>query len=313
MTAFRWGEYLGYIDVAYSPEGKIVSYTGAPIHLTNATTPDPKLQSQIKKWREPFEEFAAEVLGESKVLLQQSNCREEECILGNFMADAMVDYRKELSPSVAGAIINAGGIRAEIDAGPITRGEVLTSFPFGNAIVEVIFTGSDLWKIFESTYSGVSQFNNRVVTSIPQVSSEFRVEYNPSNKNGTKLISLAISGKPVEMEKEYNIVTLDFLATGGDNFWPARKDFAVLDTQDEVLIGYIKKVSPVDAKIEGRIKKTDKTAPTNGGGQGGNGTTPVGNGTLPDNGEKPENAAAVVGIKSWAVLALSAAVAVFVF
>lgn len=31
------------------------------------------------------------------------------------------------------AIMNAGGIRATIDDGEITRGEVLTSFPFGNS------------------------------------------------------------------------------------------------------------------------------------------------------------------------------------
>lgn len=135
------------------------------------------------------------------------------------MADAMVDYRIEGNPDVAGAIINAGGIRATIDEGPITRGEVLTSFPFGNAIVEVSFTGEELWKVFEGIVGGVSLFDNEKVTSFVQVSKEIRLTYNPANNNGSKLISLEIGESPVEMDKEYTIVTLDFLAGGGDNFW----------------------------------------------------------------------------------------------
>ncbi|KAF8473383.1 5'-nucleotidase protein-like protein [Kalaharituber pfeilii] len=282
VTAYRWGEYLGYIDVTYDEDGRIVAYTGAPIHLTNKTEQDRKLQAQIDEWRKPFDAFAAEVLGQSNVRLQQDNCRLEECTLGDFMADAMLDYRKALSSSVDAAIINAGGIRAEIDAGPITRGEVLTAFPFGNSVVELKFTGEELWKTFEGIFSGVSQFNNRRITSFVQVSTGLKVEYNPENANGTKLISLEIGGSPVDFGKKYNIVTLDFLAGGGDNFWPVQKDFVTLDTQDEVLVQYIEKKSPVDIAFEGRIVKTTKKSPDTTPFTPGNGT---GNGTA--NGTNP--------------------------
>ena len=67
VTAYRWGEYVGYIDVTYDPQGKILAYNGAPIHLTNATEQDEDLQEQVEEWRIPFEEFAAEVLGTSEV------------------------------------------------------------------------------------------------------------------------------------------------------------------------------------------------------------------------------------------------------
>ena len=65
-------------------------------------------------------------------------------LLGDFMADAMLAYRLNESASADFALINAGGIRATIDEGPITRGEVLTSFPFGNSLVEIsMSTGRD--------------------------------------------------------------------------------------------------------------------------------------------------------------------------
>lgn len=218
-TRYRWGEYLGYIDVAFDPEGKIVSYHGAPIHLDNSTAQDPKLQAEVKSWRVPFEKFAAEVVGDTKVVLDQSTCQKMECTLGDFMADAMLDYRIGGNPNVAGVIINAGGVRATIDDGSITRGEVLTAFPFGNAVVELDFTGKELWTIFEGIVSGVSLFNKEEVTSFVQISKGIKFTYNPKNNEGTRLITLDVGGAPVDLTKTYTIVTLDFLAGGGDNFW----------------------------------------------------------------------------------------------
>ena len=90
------------------------------------------------------------MLGKTAVELDQTTCQQQECLLGDFMADAMLTYRQNLTADeVDFALINAGGIRATIDVGDITRGEVLTSFPFGNSIVELEFTGKDLWTVLE--------------------------------------------------------------------------------------------------------------------------------------------------------------------
>lgn len=74
-----WGECLGYIDVTYGPPGKIVAYHGAPIHLTNKTAQDPELKAQVDEWSGVFEVFAAEELGTSEVVLDQSTCQLQEC------------------------------------------------------------------------------------------------------------------------------------------------------------------------------------------------------------------------------------------
>ena len=72
--------------MTYDPQGKILAYHGAPIHLTNTTEPDPELQEQIEEWRGPFEEFAAEVLGESSVVLEQSTCQNQECLYSSSLS-----------------------------------------------------------------------------------------------------------------------------------------------------------------------------------------------------------------------------------
>jgi 2',3'-cyclic-nucleotide 2'-phosphodiesterase (5'-nucleotidase family) len=87
VTAWRWGEYLGYIDVTYDNDGRILEYHGAPIHLTNQTKQEPELQAQIDQWRAPFEEEMARVVGHSNVVLDQTTCQLQECLLGDFIAE----------------------------------------------------------------------------------------------------------------------------------------------------------------------------------------------------------------------------------
>ncbi|KAK1962101.1 5'-nucleotidase domain-containing protein [Colletotrichum sublineola] len=276
VTAYRWGEYVGYIDVTYDAEGKILAYHGGPIHLTNTTEQDPELQAQIEAWRGPFEAFAAEVVGVSNVELDQTLCQRQECLLGNVMTDAMYEYRLNNSDSSPPdfALINAGGIRATIDQGNITRGEVLTSFPFGNSIVEMAYKGADIRKVLEGAVSRVNQFNNLPITSGFQVSRNIVVEYNPTGNNGSKLVSVEVAGEALDDDKEYRVVTLDFLAGGGDNIFVATTDFVSLDTQDEVLVQYVQAKSPVDAKIEGRIVQSNDTAGSPSGTATGSAATP---------------------------------------
>jgi 5'-nucleotidase len=276
VTAFRWGEYLGYIDVIYDSTGRIIEYHGAPIHLTNTTEQDPGLQAQVESWRGPFEAFAAEVVGETEVVLEQSTCRRQECLLGNFMADAMLTYRRNQSDEVDFALINGGGIRATIEEGPVTRGEVLTSFPFGNSAVELVFNGTELWDALEGMISGVSVFNGRPVTNFFQVSRDIQIDYNPANANLSKLVNVIIRGEPLDRGASYTVVTLDFLAGGGDNFWEPRTDFAVLDLQDVILTNYVQSESPINIALEGRIRQVNGTATNGTSGVGGNGSAGAG-------------------------------------
>lgn len=211
------------------------------------------------------------------------------------MADAMLEYRQNNSDSADFAIINAGGIRATIEEGDITRGDVLSSFPFGNSLVEISLSGDDLWKVLEGIVTGVSEFNGEEITSFFQVSRGIKVEYNPENNNGSRLVSVTIGGEPLDRETDYNVVTLDFIAGGGDNFFANPfENVITLDTQDEILTQYIQSKSPVDIELDGRIAIVSGSAGTAGngtsGGNGNNSTTfGAGNGTVP--GDCPANTA----------------------
>lgn len=85
------------------------------------------------------------------------------------MTDAMLAYRLNTSTTASFALINAGGIRSTIDIGPITRGEILTAFPFGNAIIEISILGQELWDTLEGVFAKVNVWNGKAVTSAVQV------------------------------------------------------------------------------------------------------------------------------------------------
>ncbi|KAL4777805.1 Metallo-dependent phosphatase-like protein [Aspergillus nidulans var. acristatus] len=261
VTAYRWGEYLGAIDLTFDDDGHALAYHGAPIHMDNSTSLDEELDAKIQGWAEAFADFAAEVLGETDAVLVQETCQEGDCLLGQVMADAMYEYRYNQTEGTddepALALINSGGVRAEIDEGPITRGEVLTAFPFGNAIVELEFSGADLRKVLEGAVSYVNQFNGDEITSWFQVSRGVRIEFNPDNEPGDRLVNVTIHGEAIDDERDYRVVTLDFLAGGGDSIFVATDDFITLDTQDEVLTQYIVARTPLSPELEERVVESD--------------------------------------------------------
>jgi len=124
--------------------------------------------------------------------------------------------------------------------------------------------------VLEGIVSGVNQENDDEVTSFFQVSRGIVVTYNPEGESGSRLVSVEIGGELLDSEEEYTIVTLDFLAGGGDNFFQPTTDFVSLDTQDEVLVMYIESQSPVSIELEGRIVESDAEP---GSPSGGNGTS----------------------------------------
>ncbi|KAH6612191.1 Metallo-dependent phosphatase-like protein [Chaetomium sp. MPI-SDFR-AT-0129] len=263
VTAYRWGEYFGYIDVTYDAQGKVLAYHGAPIHLTNATAQDEGLQKEIDEWRVPFEEYSKQEVGYSNVVLDQTTCQQKECLLGDFVSDAILQYRlNSTTPETAPdfALINAGGVRATMDEGPITRGEVLTSFPFSNAVVDVTISGDKLWNALEGVVAGVNVDNGKPVTSFLQVSRGIKIEYGPDSKSqsGKVLVSVTIGGKPLDKAADYKIATMDFVAGGGDNIFAPFEDLVILDTVDEVLVAHIGANTPVDIALDGRLSEVNK-------------------------------------------------------
>lgn len=174
------------------------SYLGQPVEKDS--TVEALLAPAFANARQKSEES----LGVEVVRPMPHN-RAQETALGNLLADLMRAAR----PGTDVAMINGGGMRAGLPKGPLTYGRLYETFPFDNA--------------FAAMKISAGQFRKLVARSLgrsPSLVSLSGVRVAATCK--AKLVEATLvrdDGSPVSDETMLNLVTTDFLATGGDGFF----------------------------------------------------------------------------------------------
>jgi 5'-nucleotidase len=174
--------------------------------------------------------------------------------MGNLVADAMLERVKDQGIQVAFA--NSGGIRASIDAGPVTMGEVLTVLPFQNTLSTFQAKGSTLLAALEN---GVSQVEE-VAGRFPQVAG-MTFKWDPTAEPGSRIVEAMVAGAPLDPDATYGIVTNNFVRNGGDGYSMFMSegmnayDFGP-DLAD-VLAEYMAEIGPANPMVESRITKVE--------------------------------------------------------
>ena len=128
-----------------------------------------------------------------------------ESPLGNLLADLMLRAR----PTADFAVINGGGIRTDLQAGPLTYGKLYEIFPFDNRFAFVRVSGAELRKILYS--------NSRHDAGILSVAG-LRVVIHPEcQTDPSKAVELfRSSGRPIRDDEQLTLLASDYLVTGGE-------------------------------------------------------------------------------------------------
>jgi 5'-nucleotidase len=263
--------YLGRMDVTFDANGLISAAAGDTILLSRYITPDPGLEAIIAELAGPVEALRAEPIGAtaSELLVgDRTVCRVEECALGNLITDAL---RVETGAQIA--ITNGGGIRADIDAGDITVGEVLTVLPFGNLTATLELTGADVIAALENGVSAISVGEGGVISRdglggrFPQVSG-IRFTWDATQEAGSRIVSAEVLGEngeytAIDPAAIYTVATNDFMRRGGDEY-DVFADNAINPYDfgkplDQVLSEYLVSLGEVTPTSEGRITLVNAT------------------------------------------------------
>ena len=253
--------YLGRLNLRFDEEGLVTRARGDLILLSKHITPDPEVQAMVDELAKPIDELRNTVVAledgtavVSNQLMTNKTCRQGECLIGDLLTDAM---RDETGSDFA--ITNGGGIRADIDEGEVTVGEVLTVLPFGNTIATLKLTGA---QIAASLEHGVGRVGGKGGTGrFPQVSG-LRYEFDSSLEPGSRVKRVEVADgsggyAPIEEGRLYSVATNNFMRTGGDGYEIFEKDAA--DYYDygrpleEALMDYMIKKHPVKVVKDGRI------------------------------------------------------------
>jgi 5'-nucleotidase / UDP-sugar diphosphatase len=218
VQANQYGKYLGDIAVTWDDEGNVISAEGEPFLIDASVTGNEDFANQLAELAAPIEEAMSVVIGTATEAIEGSRevCRVEECSMGNLVADAMLDAAADQGATIA--IQNGGGLRASIDAGEITVGEVITVLPFSNTLATVDISGAD---VIDALENGVSDIENGA-GRFPQVAG-LKYSYTLANPVGERIsdVQVLVGGDawaPIDEEATYTIVTNNYMRGGGDGF-----------------------------------------------------------------------------------------------
>ena len=218
VTAGQYGKVLGDIKVTWDDAGNVTSAEGAPILLDASVKPDQGFVDRIAEAGKPLEALKAKVVGSAtaEIVGDRNVCRVEECSMGNLVADAQLDRVKDQGVTIS--IANSGGLRASIDAGDITMGEVLTVLPFSNTLATFQIKGSG---IIEALENGLSQIED-IAGRFPQVAG-LKYTFDKTKPAGSRLVGDVLvqdggNWAPIDPDKVYGVVTNNYVRGGGDGY-----------------------------------------------------------------------------------------------
>ena len=252
VQAYAFSKYLGELSVVFDDEGNVISATGEPHLLDASVEPDAEFTAVVKELAAPIEGLKAQSVGEATEAIngRREICRTQECQMGNLVADAMLDRVKDQGIQLA--IQNGGGLRASIDAGEITMGEILTVLPFQNTIATFEIKGSEIVSALENGVSKIDEGAGR----FPQVAG-MSFSFDKDGDVGSRISNVMIGGMPIDMNATYKAVSNNFLRRGGDGYAPfalASNAYDFGPGLEQIVVDYLKENSPYTPFLDGRIK-----------------------------------------------------------
>lgn len=136
----------------------------------------------------------------------------EESALGDLVTDSL---RELMRADVA--LLNSGGLRADLKAGELRAGDLYEVIPFDNTIATLTLTGEQLRRLLDHVYGTARQ-------GVYQVSG-LKLELARCPGPGRLQRVLLPNGRALSPEKRYRVVMPDFLARGGNGLGPLLETF----------------------------------------------------------------------------------------
>jgi 2',3'-cyclic-nucleotide 2'-phosphodiesterase (5'-nucleotidase family) len=178
-----------------------------------------------------------------------------EGLLNNWTSDILLaSGREQIEPGIDISLLNNGGLRVPIAAGPVTLGKIYELQPFDNIVVVLTLEPAQMDSMLQAiakakSESGHSFGGLRIKTDKQQ------------------LTEVLINGKPWDRAKSYRIITIDYLADGGSNMSMLRRAKNINNTGifiRDFIADYIRREKAagrvIDAQLDGRFTASSPSA-----------------------------------------------------
>jgi 5'-nucleotidase len=252
--AFRYSTMVTAIDLDLDRRTrKVVAQKASNYVVDPSLSPDPSITDVLANYRRRVGPLVAKVIANLPAPVSEEYDANKETPLGDLIADA------ELAATNGAqiAFINKGGIRVSLEkSGPVTYGDLFAVLPFGNQLVSLDLTGAQLKTLLEQ------QWSDPQLTKILQVSKGFHYEWDGRRATGDHIIpgSMTLNGAPIRPDAVYRIVTVDFVADGGDGYAVMRegKNRTVGGLALDALVNYLPGHVPPNGDTAARFRRMDR-------------------------------------------------------
>jgi len=197
-------------------------------HLVARTmAPDAQQTAIIAKWRAISAPIANRVVGSITNDITRSSARNAESALANLIADAQLAATDDSPANAQIALMNPGGVRANLTfnsspggeaPGEITYGEAFEVQPFGNTLMTITMTGAQVKAALEQQAPIAGHPTRNTTTLILGISQGLTFTWSASASFGNHVGDLKLDGQPIDPAANYQVTINSFLADGGDGF-----------------------------------------------------------------------------------------------
>ncbi|QKY70097.1 5'-nucleotidase C-terminal domain-containing protein [Lentibacillus sp. CBA3610] len=226
VQAGQYAENLGTLDVTFDENGVVTGYNGELLAVDEFTE-DPEAAEALAPYQEQVDKVMNEEIG-AVAMKDLTNPRQDEpgddsvraneTELGNLVTDAMLAGAKAKGfPETVIAFQNGGGIRAPIDEGEITAGEVINVLPFGNNPVVATLTGQEIKDILEHSVRQAPAENGGFL-HVSGMQFYYDSEEEPGNRVVEMYVEVDGELEEIQLDEEYQVTTNGFTGQGGDGF-----------------------------------------------------------------------------------------------
>ena len=215
---------------------------------TIAPVPDKKILATLAEANAKAEKLLDGVVAQSDKELSSERLlvRRNESELGNLAADA---FRWTAKSDIA--IVNGGGLRADLPAGDVTKRNTMAIFPFGNTLRVAEIKGATVREMLEHSV----EYYPASFGGFLDVSG-LTFSYDPSKPARHRVEKIFVGGQPLDENKTYTIALADFQTSGGDDYTMLKglKIVGEYGTFDEILADYLNQVGMKGIEV-GRITR----------------------------------------------------------
>jgi 5'-nucleotidase len=272
-SAFSFGRVISEVELVIDKRTKDVRrdlVTATNHVVTQDVAPDPAQSAILAKWEPLADEVGSVPVGEATATITRavSGGREDrgaESSLGNLIADAQLWATTDNGAQLA--LMNPGGIRADLPSGTITYANAFDVQPFGNLLTTIPMTGAQIVSVLEEQCQPIGSsrpFLHMGVSAGFTYTLSKTIVDTPLPDGTTRrdcvdvsVTDVMLNGVPLDPAATYLVTANNFLVDGGDNFStfleidPSLRVGAGVDL--DALIAYLGEFSPVSPPGTDRV------------------------------------------------------------